>query len=128
MRKVFNTATEQFEGIFPATIKSINLKAREAKNDKKTPFLTATVAVVYPGDTKPSIVGAMLWKASHDALPASFATGEEVEIAVQLEGEHAGNCKIQLPALAKFDLSKVEVEADETEATKATAEELKEQA
>lgn len=122
MRRVFNTHTEQDELIYPAVMKSLNMVAVESKGAKKTKFLRATVEVVYPSGAK-KVVGAMLWKPSFDALPESYAVGSNVDIAVQIEGEHRGKAKVQLPELALFDLDELDAEFGSTVNTKQPVEE-----
>lgn len=124
MRRVFNTFTEVDELIYPAVMKSLNMDAVTSKGAKKTEFLRATVEVVYPSGTK-KVIGAMLWKPSYDAdgMASRYAVGEQVDIAVQIEGEHRGKAKIQLPELAVFDLDELGDEFIEATSTKEVVEE-----
>lgn len=115
MRKVFNAHTEQDEFIYPATIKTINLEALNCDNAKKTPFLRTTVEVTYPSG-KVKTHGAMLWEASYNKLPNLYAVGCAVDLAVQIDGEHKGKAKVQLPELELFEFEEFgDILAGETE-------------
>lgn len=101
-----NEFTQQREFITPAVIKSISPTVRKLNNEKETPWQLATAEITYP-DGATQVVGASLFTASMEANPEAFAVGQTVDIAIQLEGEHAGKGKLQLPALEVADVTKL---------------------
>ncbi|MDD7913192.1 hypothetical protein [Polaribacter ponticola] len=73
-------------------------------NDKGDLWRSTTVKIKYPNGHS-EVIGASLQKILLDLYPNVFKVGERVEVAIQLDGEYAGNAKLQLETLAKADVS-----------------------
>lgn len=112
MKAVKNAATGIAELIYAAVLVSVGTTLRVTKDEKETPYRLCVAEVEYPNGTKAK-VGAMLWEGSNIANEGMFVAGAEISLRVQAEGEYAGNAVVQLPAMAKFDLSLVEFELEE---------------
>ncbi len=97
-----NQHTTQREFITNAVIKSIS--GSDRFNSKNTPWRIATAEIKYPNGTT-AVVGASLFTAYLEANPEAFKVGNSVELAIQLDGEYAGNAKMQLPQLNKADVA-----------------------
>lgn len=102
------------ELILPAKMKSVPAKIRINSNGNE--WRLCAVELIHPNgsvETKP----AQLFETSYEMFPDSFLPGEDVQIAVQLEGESRGFAKVQLPALERIDvdvfLEAVEFQVDE---------------
>lgn len=111
MKAVKNATTGVAEIIVGAVLVSIGANVRTTKDEKETPYRLCTAKVEYPNGST-GTVGCMLWEGSNIANEGSFSIGSEVSLRVQVEGEYAGNAVVQLPAMAKFDLSLVEFEVE----------------
>lgn len=110
MKAVRNAETGILEIVYAATLKTIGA-VRLADNEKQTPYRLCTAEVEYPNGSK-ATVGALLWEGSNLANPDAFVVGAEISLRVQAEGEYARNAVVQLPTMAKFDLSLVEFEVE----------------
>lgn len=100
---------------FPGTIVSFNPEdAVTSKGKNATKFFRVQVSVDYT-PTKSGVVGALLWKPSYDVNKDSFKVGSLIELEIQTTGEYAERCKINLPGMAKFDLSAIGFVAEEEE-------------
>lgn len=82
-------------------------KKKSTKHPNGTPYRIATAEVEYPNGTK-AIVGTSIFSESLKTHPESFAVGQTVQMAVQMDGEYAGYSRLQLPELARFDVSTFE--------------------
>lgn len=98
-----NDYTGQREFITSAVIKSISPTVRKLNNEKETPWQRATAEITYPSGRK-HVIGATLFTGSLKAYPKIFVVGQTVDIAIQLDGEHAGKGKLQLPTLKIADV------------------------
>ncbi|KAF9659599.1 hypothetical protein ABHQ57_03930 [Tenacibaculum sp. ZH5_bin.1] len=98
-----NPFTGQREFITPAVIKSISPTIRRLNNEKETPWQKATAEITYPNGEK-QIIDVTLFTATLKSNPELFTVGQTVDIAIQLDGEHAGKGKLQLPELEVVDI------------------------
>ena len=114
MKTKVNEVTGVTEGFLQGKIVSIN--ESEKQNAKKTVYHTAIVAITYPDGTTDNIQS-VFYTAARTALPDVYTVGANIELAVQLDGEYAGNSVMQAPQRARIDLGKLGIEV----ATKAPA-------
>ncbi|MFE8423758.1 hypothetical protein ABHQ57_06860 [Tenacibaculum sp. ZH5_bin.1] len=98
-----NPFTGQREFITPVVIKSISSTVNKLNNEKETPWQKATAEITYPSGEK-QIIDVTLFTATLKSNPELFAVGQTVDAAIQIEGEHAGKGKLQLPALEVADV------------------------
>ena len=114
MKTKVNEVTGVTEGFLQGKIVSINESEKQNSNGKG--YHTAIVAITYPDDTTANIQS-VFYTAARTALPDVYAVGANIELAVQLDGEYAGNSVMQAPERARIDLTKLGIEV----ATKAPA-------
>lgn len=96
MNVITNPETGQRELITTGILEEILDKQLNLKTDKATPYKLGLVKITYPDNTSETVT-ASIWNASIDAHPDKFTEGSKVGLAVTMEGEYAGNAKIQLP-------------------------------
>jgi len=87
--------------VIPATMKSVSQETRVNTNGTK--WRLCTIEIQNPNgqlQTKQ----AQLFERSYQKFPDSFASGEQVELSVQIDGEGKGFAKIQLPSLERIDV------------------------
>jgi hypothetical protein len=104
-----NDFNQQREFIINAKIVSIAATDRlnkkiSVKHPNGTPYRIATAEVTYPSG-KQEVIGSSIFSESLRANPDAFMLGATVQMAVQMDGEYAGFSKLELPTLAKFDVS-----------------------
>ena len=110
MKTKVNEVTGVTEGFLQGKIVSIN--ESEKQNAKKTVYHTAIVAITYPDGTTDNIQS-VFYSAARTALPEVYTVGANIELAVQLDGEYAGNSVMQAPQRARIDLGKLGIEVAE---------------
>ena len=110
MKTKVNEVTGVTEGFLQGKIVSIN--ESEKQNAKKTVYHTAIVAITYPDGTTDNIQS-VFYSAARTALPEVYTVGANIELAVQLDGEYAGNSVMQAPQRARIDLGKFGIEVAE---------------
>lgn len=97
-----NDYTGEKELIVDATIVSLGKKVLTMKNDKQTEYRIATVKALMPnGSTQKGAT--LIWEKLQDAN--EYEAGDEIQLAIQLEGEYAGYSKIYLGGASTFDVS-----------------------
>jgi hypothetical protein len=87
--------------VIPATMKSVSEETR--MNANGTEWRLCTIEIQNPNgqlQTKQ----AQLFERSYQKFPESFDKGEQVELAIQMDGEGKGFAKIQLPSLERIDV------------------------
>lgn len=104
MKTRVNETTGVNEGLIEATVISIN-ESDVKTNANGKDYLKAMVQITYPDGEKAQIQTIMYAKAK-EALPDVYKVGGVGEIAVQLEGEYAGNSVFQAKELIRIDLTK----------------------
>jgi hypothetical protein len=106
-----NDHTGEYEVIVDATIKSVSKIPLKNSNDIE--YFVAQIVAHFPdGDQKGSTC---IWATIQDMN--EFDAGDEIQLAVQLEGKYAGYSKIHLAGAQRFDVAKYAVGIP----TKATA-------
>lgn len=107
MKTAFNETTGVTEVFLPA--KLVRISNNKLTNSNQTEYQIATVAVTYPdGTVKES--ESIIYSKQIASLPEVFCAGSEVEIAVQIEGNYAGNSRVSLPKARKIDLTMLGLE------------------
>lgn len=107
MRTAVNETTGVLEGFLKGTIVSINDSDVKTNSNGKQ-YKKAIVNVEYP-DGSTQETQSVFYTKAQEALPSVYAVGQRIELAVQLEGEYAGNSVMQAPQLARIDLTKLGV-------------------
>ena len=110
MKTKVNETTGVTEGFLQGKIVSID--ESEKQNSKKTVYHTAIVAITYPDGTTDNIQS-IFYSAARTALPEVYTVGANIELAIQLDGEYAGNSVMQAPQRARIDLGKLGIEVAE---------------
>ena len=111
---IFDDGTTRKDLIVPGTIVSINkTDAAKQTNINQNVFWIATVEATING--KKQVGPAIIWDAQLTTTklpPETFAPGANISVAIQVDGEYAGNASIELPGGTKFDLADVLVGID----------------
>lgn len=98
--KKVNDYTGLTELIIPAVINNVSNKV--LKNTKDTEYRIAGVTATMP-DGSTQKASCAIWEKLHESN--EYAKGDEIMLAIQLEGEYAGYSKIYLEGASRFDVS-----------------------
>lgn len=93
------------ELIVDATIVSLGKKVLTNKND--TEYRIATVKAVMPNGSAQK-GSTLIWEKLQDAN--EYEAGDEIQLAIQLDGEYAGYSKIYLGGASRFDVAEFATE------------------
>ena len=117
MKIVVNEVTGLRELVMPAILRSIGAVVQTTKPTKNHPdgakFNWCQVEVTYPDNSKDT-VGSSVWNKSLTSNPDAFKEGDEISLATQLEGDHAGYSKVGLPTARRVDITKFDLASIET--------------
>ena len=112
MKTRVNEVTGITEGLVNATVISINESDIKTNANGKN-YLKAMVEITYP-DGEKAQVQTIMYENAKEALPEVYKVGGTGVIAIQLEGQHAGNSVFQASELARVDLAKFGVTVAQT--------------
>jgi hypothetical protein len=105
MKTVVNSQTGILEAFLPGTILSIN-DSDVKTNEKGTKYKKCMVLMEYP-DGSTEETQSIFYVNAQVALPEVYAVGAKIELAIQIEGEYAGNSSVQAPPIKRVDVAKV---------------------
>jgi hypothetical protein len=100
-----NEYTGENELIVDATIVSLGKKV--LTNSKGTEYLIATVKATMPNGTTQK-GSTLIWNKLQEAN--EYESGDDIQLAIQLDGEYAGYSKIFLGGASKFDVAEFATE------------------
>ena len=110
MKIEVNKVTGIEEAFLPGTILSIN-DSDVKKNSNEKAFKKCMVSVAYP-DNSVEEFQSIFYVSAQTALPEVYKVGSSVVVAIQIDGEYAGNSTVQAPELKRVDVAKVQSFAD----------------
>ena len=110
MKIEVNKVTGIEEAFLPGTILSIN-DSDVKKNSNEKAFKKCMVSVTYP-DNSTEEFQSIFYVSAQDALPEVYKVGSDVVVAIQIDGEYAGNSTVQAPELKRVDVDKLKSFAD----------------
>jgi hypothetical protein len=100
-----NEYTGEKELIVDATITSLGKKV--LTNAKNTEYRIASVKATMP-DGKTQKGSTLIWEKLQESN--EYEPGDEIQLAIQLEGDYAGYSKIFLGGASKFDVAEYATE------------------
>ena len=110
MKIEVNKVTGVEEAFLPGTILSIN-DSDVKRNSKENAYKKCMVSVTYP-DNSVEEFQSIFYVNAQNALPEVYKVGSSVVVAIQIDGEYAGNSIVQAPELKRVDVAKVQSFAD----------------
>jgi|JFJP01.1.fsa_nt_gi hypothetical protein len=105
MKTAVNEATGVLEAFLPGTILSIN-DSDVKSNEKGTQYKKCMVSMEYPDGTTEE-TQSIFYVNAQAKLPEVYKVGAKVELAIQIEGNYAGNSVVQAPAIKRIDVAKL---------------------